>query len=172
MKKKVIRLCSLLLAVFMLTLMFSACNQEPENPADSGTSENTEQPNETNDRFDENGYLRDDLPETYDFDDEFVIYTWQDQKAWEWVESGTLAKTSVEKVLYERQQNVEERFGVEISLVYMPGSWDSRHTFIQTLANHVNQNDHAFDLVGQYTPAAGVGALQGLYQDLNNLHTK
>lgn len=169
MKKKVIRLCSLLLAVFMITLMFSACNKEPENPAGSGTSEDTEQSNETNDRFDENGYLRDDLPKTYDFDDEFVIYTWQDQKAWEWVESGTLAKTSVEEVLYKRQVNVEDRFGVEISRVYAPGSWNARHTFIQTLANHVNQNDHAFDLVGQYTPAAGVGASQGLYQDLNIL---
>ncbi len=118
-------------------------------------------------RLDKNGYLMDDLPEKANLNRDIAIYTWQDQKAWEWYDDEANAPTQlVDKVLFARQANIEERFNVKLVRDYASGAWDARNDFIKALANHVLYNDHAYDLVGQYTPAAGVGTMQGLYQDL------
>lgn len=118
-------------------------------------------------RLDKNGYLMDDLPEKANLNRDIAIYTWQDQKAWEWYDDEANAPTQlVDKVLFARQANIEERFNVKLVRDYASGAWDARNDFIKALANHVLYNDHAYDLVGQYTPAAGIGTMQGLYQNL------
>ena len=168
--QKTIKLLCLLLVVIMMFGMLAACG----NKNGDQTTETTDSSEETtaagDNNLDENGYLKDSLPESYDFGKEFKIFTWNGQKAWEWVDEISEQPTSVEQVLWEREANVEERFGVEIERVYANGAWDDRNSFISTLSQNVLGNDHEYDLVGQYTPAAGIGAVTGLYTDIKKVN--
>ncbi|MBQ7347157.1 MAG: hypothetical protein IJW55_04300 [Clostridia bacterium] len=166
--KTVAKLLTLLLVGVLLLGVFASCKNDTKQPVDTGSDE-TEDVGDG--LYDANGYLKDSLPASYDFNSEFVIYAWEDQKSWEWVEDETIESgvqlTEVEQSLYEREANVEDRFGVDIRRVYKPGEWNNYTTFISTLSQSVLANDHEYDLVDQYTGAAGPGAVNGLYSNLN-----
>ncbi len=174
MKALFAKVVCLLTALLLVAGVLSACGDQ-ESPSGNGTtppSQSTTGPGEggdDEDLYDSKGYLKDSLPETYDFDSDFNIYTWDEQLSWEWVEADSEVEGTVMQKLVERQRNVEDRFGVTIKLVKVHGNWENRTTFVQTLANNVQSNMHTYDLVGQYTPAAGIGAMQGLYYDLNEV---
>lgn len=164
--KKPVRLLTLLLAGLLSVSLFASCNKDTNTPKDTGASDETQASNPDDGLYDEDGYLKDSLPETYNFNSEFKIYTWNEMKEWEWCEEQSATPTTVEQVLWTREQNVEERFGVDIVRVYEDGSWTPRTTFISKLSNSVLGNDHEYDLVGQYTPCAGLAATSGLYENL------
>lgn len=168
MKKRTF-LWQLLTVVFALSVLLTSCAGKRNRPNDSTERDTTEHTEETTLRFDENGYLMDDLPEQVNLDREFTIYSWQDQKHWEWYDDEVFPTSLVDRVLYKRQSNVEERFGITLKRIYQPGSWDFRNSFITTLANSVKFHDGLYDLVSQYTPCAGIGATQNLYADLNGM---
>lgn len=163
-----------MLVLLMLAGALSACGTKGNDSTTTTKNDNTatspSTDNGEDNPYDENGYLKDSLPERYNFDSDFVIYSWEDQKMWEWsTEEEKNTDDRVASALFTRQQRVEDRFGITIKMVYQPGSWSVRGQFIQTLANSVNTNQHEFDLVGQYTPASGIGATQGLYTNLKDV---
>ena len=176
MKALFAKVVCLLTALLLMAGALSACGEKetPEGNETTPPSQNTTGPGEggdddDEDLYDSKGYLKDSLPETYDFDSDFNIYTWDEQQSWEWVDADSEVEGTVMQKLVERQRNVEDRFGVTIRLTKVHGNWENRTTFVQTLANNVQSNMHTYDLVGQYTPAAGIGAMQGLYYDLNEV---
>lgn len=162
--KKTVRLLILFLAGLLLMSALASCKQD-KDPSKAPTTD--EAPSDNGDgMYDENGYLKDSLPEKHDFGAEYKIYTWTEMMSWEWCEELSAEPTTVEQALWNREQNVEERFGVEISRHDETGSWAARTQFIATLSNSVLGNDHMYDLVGQYTPCAGLAAVNGLYENL------
>lgn len=191
MKQKHFSGVVLILILTALALLFSSCGEttpppaettgsdatgtsapEPGSGTDSAADDRTTEPVTepvTMPETDENGYLKDNLPETLFLDRDFHIYTWSDQKGWEWYDGETYPQQAVDKVLYQRQNNVEERFGVTLIRHYENGSWEFRNSFVSTLANSVQYNEGAYDLVGSYTPAAGVGTSLNLFTDLNRV---
>lgn len=173
------RFCKHWLPILLVLLMLAGALSACKSQGNSGTTttnrtNSTSEPSSDNgddgEDTDVNGYLNDSLPKTYNFDSDFVIYSWEDQKTWEWTtDTDKNPNDRVASALFKRQAHVEDRFGVTIKLIYQPGSWSARNQFIKTLANSVNTNQHEYDLVGQYTPAAGIGATQGLYANLNEV---
>lgn len=157
-----------LLAMLLAVGTLCACSGSKPQETPSDTEPSTDA-GSTEDLYDSNGYLKDSLPERYDFNEDFVIYTWSEMKSWEWVEKDDDSASTVAQALVTRQQRVEDRFNITIKLRVEAGNWGNRTQFISTLSNSVQVNDQAFDLVGQYTPAAGLGAIQGLYMDLYEL---
>ena len=152
----------------LLAGVLSSCGGKGSSGAAQTTADGeTQAPNPQEDLYDSKGYLKDSLPETYDFNETFQIFSWDEQKNWEWVDDDSKVEGTVMQKLVEREQRVEDRFGVDIKWTPVHGNWDNRTAFIQTLANNVQSNMHTYDLVGQYTPAAGIGGMQGLYADLN-----
>ncbi|MBQ3639126.1 MAG: hypothetical protein II955_01240 [Clostridia bacterium] len=156
-----------LTVVFVLSVLLTSCVRKPKKPVGEDTT--TTDIEETGPRFDANGYLMDDLPEKVNLDREFNIYSWQDQKHWDWYDEEVYPTNLVDIVLYKRQSNIQDRFGITLNRVYQPGTWDNRNAFITTLANSVKFNDGLYDLVSQYTPCAGIGATQNLYADMNSM---
>ena len=170
--KKTFKLLSLLLCLLMILSVFSACLgsdkdvQNTENE-DLGAASTDNEGVDGADLYDANGYLKDDLPETYNFDSDFVIYSWDGQKHWEWEEDDTKAVgDTVEEALWFREKNVETRFGITMTRAYQKGEWSDMGTFINSLAVSVLANDRLYDMVSQYTAAAGLGTAAGLYSDL------
>lgn len=175
MKSRVFKLISLTLVLLMCLGSFVACAGDEQQDDGAAESTSDDAVSTTENPYDENGYLKDDLPETADYGGkEMTIFLWDDQKAWEFVTTDN-PTSLVDQALYNRQKNVESRFNIKINIITQKGSWDDRNTFIQTLANSISVGDKAFDAVGQYTPAVGVGVSQGLYQDLckiENINTE
>ena len=173
MKSSMIRLISLLLVAVMCLGALIACNNKEEETVATDTNVSTEQ---TEDIYDANGYLKDDLPVNADYNGkEMNIYLWADQKNWEFVDTSKYPTALLDQALYKRQVNVESRFNIKINLITEKGSWNDRNTFVQKLANNVQVGDGAYDAVGQYTPSVGIAASQGLYKDLQaveNINTE
>ena len=165
--KKRIFLWRFLTVVFVLSVLLTSCVRKPKKTVGEDTT--TTDIEETGPRFDANGYLMDDLPEKVNLDREFNIYSWRDQRYWDWYDEEVYPTNLVDIVLYKRQSNIQDRFGITLNRVYQPGSWSDRNSFITTLANSVKFNDGLYDLVSQYTPCAGIGATQNLYADLNSM---
>ncbi len=175
MRKRFLLGISVLLCTATLLTLFASCKRQGEEEAtstlptdDSATVETT-----TAVQTDENGYLLDDLPVTADVNRDMTIYAWQDQRGWEWCDESEYPTALLDQALYTRQKKIEERFGVTLTREYHLGSWDYREEYVANLAKRVLINDHAYDLVDQYLPAAGLATIQNLYTDLtqvNNLN--
>ncbi len=164
--KRRTRILLLLLAALVALPLLAACGEEGSTPeVTTASNEQSGDPN-VNQNLDANGYLKDSLPESYNFDSDFNIFTWQEEASWEWCMEVDAKSTALEQVLYRRQKKVEERFGVTISTTEVLGNYDFRTSFIDTLANSVLVGDAKYDLVSQYTLCAGIGTVNGLYQDL------
>lgn len=166
MKICVIKLTSALLALLMCFSLLVACAKDDDAQSEDTSAEEVSTTNEVGERYDANGYLMDDLPEMDLNAREFNILMWSQAKAWEFVDTSTYPTAKVDQALYAREKNVESRFNVKIEVFTQSCDWANKGAFIQHLANSVNVNDQAYDLVGQYGAASGDGALQGLYQNL------
>ena len=130
--KKATRLLCLMLAFIMVLGVLVSCKKGSEDGDAVNVSDQSVETIVTEDglRYDENGYLMDDLPETYNFGEEYYIYSWSNQKAWEWCEELTNKSTETDRNLWKRQNLVEERFGVTFKFVFEKGEWDNRNNFI------------------------------------------
>jgi hypothetical protein len=177
---KKIRIAALFMAMLMLALCFVSCANTPEEGGENGTQANGTQgpadpaattlPAETTYPVDENGYELDRLPELNYNDGEFVIFTWSNQVMWEWNEDGETTGDKIHDAIYNRQVRTEERLGIKIVISKQNGDWDHRNSFITAVEANVEAgNQDAFDLVGQYTPAAPIGAMKNLYTNLSDV---
>ena len=177
---KTVRIVALLMATLMLMLCFASCAETPtESPDGSENASTTVAPNdpaattgptETTYPVDENGYELDRLPELNYNNEEFVIFTWSNQVMWEWNEDGETSGDKIHDAIYNRQVRAEERLGIEIVLSKQSGDWGNRNSFITTVEANVEAGaKDAFDLVGQYTPAAPIGAMKNLYMNLSDI---
>lgn len=115
----------------------------------------------------ENGKYLDDLPGGLNFGGKvFKVYSWSEAKDLDWY--GEYSAELVNGAVYESREFVAERLGIVFEHTTKAGHWAGRETFITNLENSINSGV-TFDLVSQYTPAAAVGAMKGLYQDLNQV---
>ncbi len=173
---KKIRIVALLMAVLMLALCFASCAETPSGdestsdvnatttaPAQEGTTETPE----TTYPVDANGYELDRLPELNYNNEEIVIFTWSNQTIWEWNEDGQTNGEKIHDAIYDRQVRTEERLGINLTISKQNGDWNNRNSFITTVEANVNAGaQDAYDIVGQYTPAAPIGATKNLYINL------
>jgi ABC-type glycerol-3-phosphate transport system substrate-binding protein len=176
---KKIRIASFIMAIMMLALCFVSCAQTQQGgEASTGANQSegpegpaaTTLPEETTYPVDENGYELDRLPELNYNNKEFVLFTWSNQVKWEWNEDGETTGDKVHDAIYNRQVRTEERLGIKIVISKQNGDWDHRNSFITTVEANVNAGTQdAFDLVGQYTPAAPIGAMKNLYMNLADI---
>ena len=177
---KKIRFAALALAMIMLALCFVSCANTPAEGGENSTAANETQASndpaattvsdETTYPVDENGYELDRLPELNYNNDEFVIFTWSNQVMWEWNEDGETSGDKIHDAIYNRQVRTEERLGIKIVIAKQNGDWDHRNSFITAVeANVESGSQDAFDLVGQYTPAAPIGAMKNLYTNLSDV---
>jgi hypothetical protein len=163
-KQTIFKLFAIILCLSMIAAMFSACVKKGNKDESSSKTDTTT--STTDNLYDDNGFLLDSLPNDLKYNNkDFTLFTWSNQTVWEWSsdpQSGDLIKDS----LYLRMLNVEERMGVKLVIEQRPGEWENRVAFIQALEASVSTQAGEYDLVGQYTAAAGIGTMKKLYTDL------
>ena len=172
---KSIRIISVFLIILMLAATMVACANTP----DDGAVETTTPTGEAADTTPVQGEIEEttpaetapalQLPEGLSFNkDTFTIFTWSNQTQWEW-DAEDYTGELLDDAIYDRKLETEERVGVTLNFIKEPGEWENRNNFINKLAASVMSGAKAYDLVSQYTPAAAIGAMQGLYLNLNDV---
>ena len=173
--KNVFKTILLLLLSLVMALPLGACQTKDgrENGETTASQEATQSGDESNGpvyKYDENGYVMDNLPDDLDFGGEdFTILTWTEWARYDFVvNENTTAPWS--KELLERQWAVEERLGVSIKIELQPGSWDHRDDFFAKVeGDQLSNEKSSFDMINVYGPTMANLTVGGYISNINNL---
>lgn len=177
-KRNISRLVCLLLVALMLLPVVACGNPADDETPDAGETTPaadvgatttpggsdvvTEPPSNT----DENGYLKDDLDPTLNYNDkQFTLLYWSDREHEEfYVESQT--GDLVSDAIYNRNMAVEERLGIRFNYVTEKGNASNVDSFTQKVSNSISAGDHSYDLVSAHSYTIGKCATQNLLYNL------
>ena len=155
----------------MLLTSLVACTNDPPSTDGSDTDEDVFDVEESNKEeetfaYDENGYVMDRLPEDLNFKGQKIdMLHWKTNG--EYVTD--TAKDAISSALYYRVLNTQERLNNFISIEYAVGGWSEKKDFITKVYNDVASGSPHYEIVAHYSFAAPIGAMYGLYQNLNNV---
>lgn len=170
MLKKVL---AIMLASLMLVSVMVSCgtsgNVETTTQAPSGgdpvASDTTTAAPETESPYDVNGYLKDDLDPSLNYNGEkFTILYWQDVERVEF-EVEELTGGLIDDALYNRNATVEDRMGIDFEWIGTPGNYNNQAAFVTQVDNDVKSGGD-YDVFAGYSMSAATIALQGLSRNL------
>ena len=75
----------------------------------------------------------------------------------------------VNDAIYKRNKTVEERFGIKINVVKIPGIWGKEASFNDTVKNSVKAGDKIYDLIAGYAASITPLAAEGYLLDWGNV---
>ena len=175
------RMMALMLAILMLASIV-ACGGKTEDPAATTTAQGgdaadtttaaTEQtyadPKDDPANYDANGYWKDDLPEDLNFNGDVVsVLNWKaEENEFEILEqTGTL----VDDAIYQRNMNIEERLGVDLTFTQIEGSNSYIADFAQYVQQSYQSGSRDYDIIPTYSRTAAVLSTRGLYYNMNEI---
>lgn len=150
------RLIALILACMMCLFVVVACDDTGGDSGD-GTYDDTK---------DENGRLKDDLPDDLNYMGEKVttLY-WADVEKQEY-EQETITGENVADAIYERNQQIQDRLNVELAWASTPGNVNKRAAFVRKVQSVYDAHTQDYDLISSYSRTEGMLAIQGYLIDL------
>ncbi|MGM9643220.1 MAG: hypothetical protein ACI3XI_08435 [Eubacteriales bacterium] len=159
--KRFIRIIAVLMALFTVCGILAAC-------ADPGSGANTtEDPASTVKPSGDTGeatlYEKDNLKDSYNFNETITIYMWKDYTMMEFYaeENGDV----INDAIFARNQSVEERLGITFEFVEEAGSSEFYEAWIQKAENDF-QSDNEFDIYAGYSRSAPLMALRNMTVNL------
>ncbi len=171
------RMTALMLAILMLATIV-ACGGNGGNEtttADNGgttaaSGDGTTAASESNvpegPGVDANGYQLDDLPDDLNYNGDVVsVLNWEAEKPEFEITEQTGAL--VNDAIWQRNQNIEERLGVELTFTEIPGNNSNISPFAQHVQNAYQAGGHEYDIIPTYSRTAAVLSTRGLYYNLN-----
>ncbi len=169
--KKSVRLFTLLLALVCCVSLFAACKkggdgEETMPPLAEVTNPDTLEEG-SQFELDANGFVKDTLPETMDYNDAKVSILINSESTNYLFPVEYIKDDEVNNVLYKRHQQVQDRLNVTISVIRdITGSWATQDTW---LAAAELAGENGIDMVDAYSLLPPVLATRGLLCNLNNL---
>ncbi len=169
----------MLVLVMMLTAI--ACGKGGENtestttapqggneaPSGSETTETTTAATEN--PYDENGYLKSDLPEDLNFGGATVgVLYWNDVEHPEF-EAETITGDIVNDAIYTRNLNIEEKLGVDLAFYNTKGNGSNIAAFKNFVGNAYTAGEQDYDLIASYSRTTAACAQAGYCADLLEL---
>ena len=177
------RILCLSLCVLMLLPCLVACRggeeepvesaSETEAPADVASETVSEEPTESQRVFqtDENGYVKDELPDTTYGGKEINIVGWKGNEAWTLPKDSGDGNVQIYSKIYYHKMAVEARLDVQFKVNYITshGNGGMQPDIVQELTTLVSAGTDAYDLVQGYSLYPAVLAREGLLYNINNL---
>lgn len=175
--KSASRLIALLLASLMLLGLFAACAETTgEQPSETTESATTEAPatqieETTESPYDEEGYLKSNLPDELDFGGETITVLWWNdvEKPEFFVEDAT--GDLITDAIFQRNSNVEEKMGVKLDWVDIKGQYNNGvgTAYAQHVGNMYSSGDSTYDLMSAHSRTIALTAMYGYCADLMDL---
>ncbi len=139
------KIALLALSLLMLLTAFAGCTSEEEGEATSGKPIVTENP------YDEDGYLKDGIPDGLNFNREFTIFCGQEQAWGQGTDpDNTQGIDLVRESIFSRNEMVQERLGIEIKWVLQKNFQGSDQTVFMQKIDADIQGAHEFDSIVSY----------------------
>lgn len=157
--KTFLRLIALILACVSCLLVVVACDQTGDDEGGSDYDPTK----------DENGRLKDDLPDDLNYTGETVttLY-WEDVEKQEY-EQDTITGENVADAIYERNDRIQTRLNVELAWAKTPGNVSKRAAFVKKVESVYNGHTQDYDLISSYSRTEGMLAIQGYLIDLMDI---
>ncbi len=174
--KTYVRIISALCALLMLLGIFAGCaitddTQTTTEPAATQSPDGSTAPVDPDaDKYDKDGYWKDDLSDDIDFKNETVtIFYWDDVERTEFLvldeETGV---DMVTDAVYNRNLAVQERMGVEFEWIGTPGNNSNIGAFTTAVGN-AYAGGTPYDIIATYSRSAATCLTGGYLQDLNQV---
>lgn len=174
--KTAMRYIAFALTVLMLLGSFVACAETSSgdgettpaastNPTPGQTGEETESP------YDENGFLKSDLPEELDFGGETItVLWWTDVENPEFFVEDTNGE-QVNDAIFERNANVEAKMGITFEWVGIKGQYnnDVGKAYSDHVGNVYESGDSTYDLMSAHSRTIALTSMNGYCADLMSL---
>lgn len=116
------------------------------------------------DKYDENGYLKDGLPEITDLGVTIGMLYWSDVENTEFFADEN-TNDAVEAAINRRNAKVEARLGVKIEYTGTPGNNKNRNDYINRVRN-TYATDNPYDIYAGYTMTMATAAINGFCTNL------
>jgi len=169
--KHLIRILTALLVVAMLIPMAISCadtgagEQSTENASTTAPGGNggdaTTIPEETL-------FAPSEIPDDLRFDGETIKFLyWQDVENPEFFVEDTNGE-SVNDAIFNRNEFIQERFGVTLEFTGTPGNYNNQKAFVNTCINSTESGTDAHDFFCGYSMTGATLMTQGIAQDLTN----
>ena len=118
----------------------------------------------TEDPYDENGYLKDRIPESINYNGETVsVLYWSNAKNVEYTAEDD--GDSINSSIYYRNLKVEERLGITFEWIGEKGDYGQRSDFNNIIASDLS-GDCLYDIVSAYSTTIAMAATYGYALDL------
>ncbi len=179
--KRHTKLLSLLFAAVLLLSSFAACADNGNDgsvpaPGESDTSPAAtvapggEEETTAAERYDKDGHLMDDLPETLDYKQETVtVLYWDDvQRAEFKVDESETGLDPVTDAVYNRNAMVEKRLKIMFEWVGQKGNNNNITAFRDHVQN-VHDSGEYYDIVAAYSRTAAALCSAGLLHDISTV---
>ena len=167
------RIIALICAVMMLVPALASCANTNSGDAETTAPAQTEAtPTETTPEVDLNlddqGFWKDDLPDSIDYQDETVtILYWSDVERPEFeVTEDEADGDMIKEAIYRRNIATEERLGITYEWIGTDGDSGDRAKFTNYVRNAFSGGTY-YDIIATYSRTAGMLLTEGLIQDLN-----
>lgn len=170
MKKKMLAL--LLAALMTAPALLSCASQNPETPDETAEAQ-TEAVEEVSaeeapaENVDENGYLKDDLPELDYGGQQVCVLYWSDVENQEF-EAEELTGEIVNDAIFQRNIDVEDRLNVKYSWVGTPGNNGSKDQYVAQARESFAAGDGAYDIYAAYSRTIGASVVNALTRSLQD----
>lgn len=166
------KLISLFLLAAMATTTLASCGSTGSGTSgDTTTSasgdETTTEAADSN--LDAKGFLKDELPSDTKFGGSTVNILIREAIANTEFFVDEATGDIVDDALVSRNNKVEERLGVKLNFITMPGEWGDRDNFNGAIKNSVLAGDGAYDLCAVLSNQLATLTLDGLLTNLNTL---
>lgn len=172
MKKKIL---ALLLALLMTAPTFISCSDSGNNGDTdtdntttnvSGTEDGTAE-EETDSNVDENGYVKDSLPEL-DFGGQTVnVLYWSDVENQEF-EAEEFTGENVNDAIYQRNLNVEDTLGITYNWIGTPGNGGNIDAYVAKVREAYTAGDNAYDILASYSRTIMASVINGFTTNLES----
>ena len=168
MNQKMKRCLLCLLTVLLLLPAFASCKKTQDDVPDGtsgGETVATLEPEEPKWELDENGYVKDTIPEMNCRGKEIHVLCW-DENVLNVLPKDVGSKNVVQEEVYLRRLNLETRLNIKFKVSTTPGNAQKRDSF---LTQARKANDEQYDLICSFSLHPSVLAQEGLLYNLNNL---
>lgn len=158
----------ILAAILSASVCFAlvSCGDLPdESGAGSSTADAETTAEDTSYLYDENGLLKDSLPEGLNFNNSVChVLGWQTTRNEFYVEE--LTEERVNDSIYTRNKNVESRLGVSLDFNLIKGDNANMNAFVTQAEASIGSGSGEYDIIGCYSMCSGILAQRGLLCDL------
>ncbi|MBO4322089.1 MAG: hypothetical protein J5919_03735 [Clostridia bacterium] len=164
---KKLKITALLLSALFIIGALAGCADKKggeDTTAQAGTADSTPVAETTESLYDENGYLKDSLPDKLNFDTTITTLMWSDYTMTEFFVDEVNGNI-IDSAIFRRNTEIEERLGVTLA-------WDSEKGASGKEAQYTakvradRNSDNTYDIYATYSRTPPALSLEGLTVDL------